>query len=72
MYKACLQSFFLPSALRSKMADGILHITQRRNPDKVFDILQQIGSGSRGEVYKVSIINSKAQLESSASSTDDK
>ncbi len=35
------------------MADGILNIIQRKNPDKEFDILKQIGSGTYGEVYKV-------------------
>ena len=43
-------------SLNAKMTDqsGILDIIQRKNPDKVYDILNHIGSGSRGEVYKVS------------------
>ncbi|XP_064394786.1 mitogen-activated protein kinase kinase kinase kinase 5-like [Halichondria panicea] len=37
------------------MADGILNIIQRKNPDKEFDILKQIGSGTYGEVYKARV-----------------
>lgn len=33
---------------------GILDIIQRKNPETEFDILKQIGSGTYGEVYKVS------------------
>lgn len=36
------------------MADGgILGIIQRRNPEREFEILKQIGSGTYGEVYEV-------------------
>jgi len=34
------------------MAEGILSIIQRKNPDKDFDILKQIGPGNYGEAYK--------------------
>ena len=43
------------------MADGILGIIQRKNPDKEFDILKQIGSGTRAEVYKVSSVYTRKQ-----------
>ena len=36
------------------MVDRVLNIVQRNNPDEDFDILNQIGSGTHGEVYKVS------------------
>ena len=40
------------------MADGILPVIQRKNPEKEFEILKQIGSGTYGEVYKVSLDSS--------------
>ena len=33
---------------------SVLDIIQRKNPETEFDILKQIGSGTYGEVYKVS------------------
>ena len=37
------------------MADGgILGIIQRKNPEREFEIMKQIGSGTYGEVYEVS------------------
>ena len=40
--------------LFAAMADGgILGIIQRKNPEREFEILKQIGSGTYGEVYEV-------------------
>ena len=35
------------------MTTELLPVIQRRNPEKEFEILKQIGSGTYGEVFKV-------------------